>query len=1633
MKTKIERTLGLFITLLIVFSLLSTFSTAFFSSENGNKLEHPKIGSETPLRSISTGPGDNLTIAAGSIVDGTTDKDNDGLYDSYYINVSISCAKEGNYLLIAGLNLPNPSITPTQPFEYIVGFDKNFDMTGGAYVLPGNTSDPSYPNYVVTIVFPGEILSTLLPASGNIEVINIVAFDLSDPSYNPSAGGLPPVDALVGNFPGSVSDTPVYTSTIQYSPSDFELLYLLVEQWQDENIDLDGDGVYDRLRLSAQVNASEDMQIVFNAVLDSEENDWTHNMTTVQKGLTWVDLYWESYQLPSDGPFNVKQCVLQMWDEEIDYWKMITVLQDAYTTTSAPGPWTSAHIENWDDEAVDVDGDGNYEYLHLRAQITATIDVYIELNVELNASSAYVSNYTLIDANTPTWVDLYWRGYELDDGGPFNVSVAEIHVYDETTDEWNQYYDETDVYTTTSPAVAWDMDEPAVIINPDSTTWSMRVEDSGDGGGIDFAVVTIPADFSAYGCYKFVAALTRDSYGELLPLTATNTSWFVKGDDIPVELWFDIRELVTVNDVQGSPFAIGNATTPEDNLTIWNVLHVSAAPEEGDLYPWQVEDSFTHGNVLLQEDIDPLPYPSYPTDWNENSPVETSKTILPNEEQVFWLNISSELSAFNLLNITMLIGDRILPPGVAQVHSDVTVQYYNLSTEVPFGYRYGPTIPNYGWLDPGSKMTYYTELDRTGTGIWLKVTCKFWYSWLQRVPLYTPVTIAISPVGDYDAPIGSIYSPETGDTLSDEFCIFVNASVSDAVVGVERVDFFLSGLSPTAPVASTDPGYWYGNYYQYDDPQNITYFGLSEDYDDFYFYLYPESNWAGESLVLTMKAQDFIGNYGACDSITIDIEDVAEPSDEELLNHGLQWMMAQQQPDGSYIWSREDQRGHDDPGIRVVSFTSWAMLAMLQNGSSYDDEFVIDCWEYISSQINSDGSIVADWMDGSATYETAIALMGLIPLSNIYKAYKEYNPFFSEPLIDGKPVYAGLEEAITGAVQWLINAQNIEQLGYDPSDPFYGGWGYSDVSGGDWSDLSNSQWAIIALAAARDYGIEIDTTTWLAAETFVRNCHSPSDYWNGTDWEYVYGFAYQPGDYPQSRMTAAGVWCLAIMGYNDTDPDVKDGLEWMARNWYQYNYSGFIGDGYKYYAILSAAKALMMTGHTSSPEYGWMFDSIYDFLAREVIQDPDNPGLWFWDNTAGSECPVYASLLAILTLEVKTGPVGESAFLSITASGKMTHLHLYDRENTHTGLNYYNGTVDETSRTTYSGPSSSPQQIVVEWPYKGYYVIYVYALEDGPINLTVTGRTKNDYPIKTSYKAFTGEKDHVYRCRMLVTTFYGVNIFLFPLDIINPITKTTIPVPPVDLNEQKSSTEDIDVTSLTVNSVDYLTNPGTASIIQGETMQVSVRFGSSSPPAGDVFVSLYTDIDLAVSERSHTIAPSSLPTTVTWTITVSSVAAAKVHSIWIIIYSEDEHPKSGLSSEFLYVYECPITVTGEVEPEYTLTITSPESGSEFGGMVLITWEATSDPVVSMTYKVEYSPEGSSTWTGIASGLTATQYSWDISSVDDGECTIRVTIEGTTKTAEVTFTIKKARFGPGFELIAVLGVLAVIACIKRRRY
>jgi len=517
------------------------------------------------------------------------------------------------------------------------------------------------------------------------------------------------------------------------------------------------------------------------------------------------------------------------------------------------------------------------------------------------------------------------------------------------------------------------------------------------------------------------------------------------------------------------------------------------------------------------------------------------------------------------------------------------------------------------------------------------------------------------------------------------------------------------------------------------------------------------------------------------------VEYTSAPSIEPI-DKGFAWLRTSQYADGS--WRSN------------VGVTALCALTFLNAGFDESDPTVQKAIQYLLSNAHSDGSIYGSY----ATYETSLALVALVATHN--SAY---------------------QAKINSARDWLVNSQWDESCTWGSVNKdswYYGGFGYG------WNvrpDLSNSQFALLALDAS---GLPKDNSVWTKAQVFLhrtQNINFPitlniegSEYTvqpYNTQGGYDGGFIYYPGaslagdQISYGSMTGAGIWGLLLSGVPKADPRVVAAMNWV-RDHYAWDTNPGIGWWRMYYYYLSMSKALTMYGQPIIDGHDW-YQELYDKIVGMQIDAGSGQGYWSTYNE--DYVPDLTTAYAILSLQTRAvaPPVQRLSYLTFILRSNCL-IRIIDSEGNLVGYNYMTGLGENQIPTAvYSGPFSETQYIVIINPQAGTYKLELIGVSEGPYTLTIQGNYGEDV---TDTFEYTGDikPAELHGSEITVTAIVGpIDIYSNPpefekvIDNIPPTTILTIGNPQyTDGAGKKYITS---ATSLTLTAEDNVGGTGVAS------------------------------------------------------------------------------------------------------------------------------------------------------------------------------------------------------------------------------
>jgi len=298
---------------------------------------------------------------------------------------------------------------------------------------------------------------------------------------------------------------------------------------------------------------------------------------------------------------------------------------------------------------------------------------------------------------------------------------------------------------------------------------------------------------------------------------------------------------------------------------------------------------------------------------------------------------------------------------------------------------------------------------------------------------------------------------------------------------------------------------------------------------------------------------------------------------EAAVDRGLEYLAAQQQPDGSFPTGVS---GKPNTGV-----TALCLLAFMGRGHAPGRgpyrETVGRTIEFLLDSRQENGLVVRPGGNSHGPmYEHALATLGLIEASG----------WLVEPEI---------RETCQQAIDLIVQAQNKE-----------GGWRYQPQPND--ADLSVTVMQVVTLRAAQNARLDVPEQTLQRAVEYVKRCAKPEG-----------GFAYQPGQGVKHAQSAAGALCLQLLGHHD-DPAVASALVSLQSKKYEHGM-----DNYFHYMNYYAMQAHFQAG---AEQWAAWHPRVRTLLLETQNPDGSWPG-WHEDNINGrAKC--YSTAMAAMALEV---------------------------------------------------------------------------------------------------------------------------------------------------------------------------------------------------------------------------------------------------------------------------------------------------------------------------------------------------------------------------------------------------------------
>jgi hypothetical protein len=305
------------------------------------------------------------------------------------------------------------------------------------------------------------------------------------------------------------------------------------------------------------------------------------------------------------------------------------------------------------------------------------------------------------------------------------------------------------------------------------------------------------------------------------------------------------------------------------------------------------------------------------------------------------------------------------------------------------------------------------------------------------------------------------------------------------------------------------------------------------------------------------------------------------PAVDAPVQRGLDFLVSQQQPDGSF--------GDPSAGGPRAAVSGLGLLAFLSGGNVPElgryGAAVRAVVDHLVATVPEDGYLGK--VDGSRMYGQAMVTLALAEAWGV-----EPDEFHR----------ASIRRAVEKMTRVILDAQNVRK-----PKQFAGGWRY-DRDSND-SDLWASVWNALALRAAWGSGVDVPGDALRRAADFVETCH-------GNDG----GFNYQPGSGPSSAASTGGaLFCLYLLGQSQMSQRATAAK--FLREHPVDDQTRF-----PYYAMYYTTQAALAVDEPT-----WSAVGVQNMKRLLQMQQPDGS----WPQSRSGEEPgvVYATALAVLTLE----------------------------------------------------------------------------------------------------------------------------------------------------------------------------------------------------------------------------------------------------------------------------------------------------------------------------------------------------------------------------------------------------------------
>ena len=386
------------------------------------------------------------------------------------------------------------------------------------------------------------------------------------------------------------------------------------------------------------------------------------------------------------------------------------------------------------------------------------------------------------------------------------------------------------------------------------------------------------------------------------------------------------------------------------------------------------------------------------------------------------------------------------------------------------------------------------------------------------------------------------------------------------------------------------------------------------------------------------------------------------------IERGVAWLRAQQKNSGGFPGFSEDLPANTYD-VMEVGINALVILTLAHSGVGPEEKSIKKCLNFCRSHYSGKKGLNLKGTGKLTIYTAATLILALdalyVPVEQDAAPLKKDR--YGTP-VPPKPIKCKYPKSLRRWIQELVDFIVKSQVAS-------GGWRYPGnplgAPDGD-TDLSNTQYALLALDAASRCGILAPVKTWEQATAYVLSQQDTDGldaaiWMENEAWEPGFdtpprfveaaqtlarGWTYLPGDteLPTGSMTAAGVTCLAMCKEHlwarkkldagiraRIDRGILSGIAWLAENWtVEENPTPGGASAWHYYYLYGLERAGSKLGSRWIGRQDW-----YREGARHLLAAQQKNGQWKEaDGTVrpadATESAITQSCFALLFLKRST-------------------------------------------------------------------------------------------------------------------------------------------------------------------------------------------------------------------------------------------------------------------------------------------------------------------------------------------------------------------------------------------------------------